>query len=165
MEAPEDDVQVTHARQLSPGARQPRGVNAPQQPVGIVANFGFGADEVQMIMHALAPYNQQFHHIFHAPPAMPQNLNYQHNAFAPPMPNYVPPPKPSDGFTHSCKDGDEENTVVCPGCDEELEHRKGDNEQATVSKSGKTSRKDREEHPWWVVKECGHVSSPGLPFS
>jgi hypothetical protein len=42
----------------------------------------------------------------------------------------------------------------------ELVAEKGNEEPVAVRKSnGKTpNKKDREEHHFWVVKECGHVS-------
>lgn len=73
---------------------------------------------------------------------------------------HVPPPKAREGFTRSPK---EDDVVVCPGCDEEM--MVGPEEPTVAKKPGgrQKSKKDREEHPFWVVRECGHVSS--LPCS
>ncbi|KFY08720.1 hypothetical protein V492_05972 [Pseudogymnoascus sp. VKM F-4246] len=80
----------------------------------------------------------------------------------PRKPEHVPPPPASEGFTRSPK---EDDVIVCPACDEELVV--GAEEPATATPPGSTgksatkakarSRKDREEHPFWVVRECGHV--------
>jgi uncharacterized Zn finger protein (UPF0148 family) len=52
----------------------------------------------------------------------------------------------------------EDMTVICPSCEEELIHNK-EIEEPVAKKNGKApTRKEREEHPFWVVKECGHVS-------
>jgi len=48
--------------------------------------------------------------------------------------------------------------VICPSCEEELIHNKEPEEEPVVKKGGKApTKKEREEHPFWVVKECGHV--------
>ncbi|KFX86671.1 hypothetical protein V490_08949, partial [Pseudogymnoascus sp. VKM F-3557] len=76
---------------------------------------------------------------------------------------HVPPPPVGDGFTRSPK---EDDVIVCPACDEELvvgpeepaaptSTPTATGKQATKAKA--RSRKDREEHPFWVVRECGHV--------
>ncbi|RKF55608.1 putative cell cycle control protein [Erysiphe neolycopersici] len=66
--------------------------------------------------------------------------------------NHMPPPSARDNFTRSPTASD---ILVCPSCDEELTHNK---EDFLGRKSSKVSnKKDREEHPFWVVKECGHV--------
>jgi hypothetical protein len=70
-------------------------------------------------------------------------------------PEHVPPPAAKAGFTRSPT---EEDVVICPSCEEELIHDKEPDEPA-VKKGGKApTRKEREEHPFWVVKSCGHVS-------
>lgn len=92
---------------------------------------------------------------FHNGQAMPGMMNYERVAFADRKPDHVPPPQAREGFTRSPT---EKDTVVCPSCDEELIHMK-DVEEPVVKKAGKApTRKEREEHPFWVVKECGHVS-------
>ncbi|KAI6245600.1 hypothetical protein HI914_06096 [Erysiphe necator] len=66
--------------------------------------------------------------------------------------SHVPPPAARDNFTRSPTTSD---ILVCPSCDEELTHSK---EDPLAKNQGKISnKKDREEHPFWVVKECGHV--------
>ena len=88
------------------------------------------------------------------PGPMPGPMDYGHVAFAERKPDHVAPPRVCSGFTRSPTDDD---IVICPSCEEELIHRKED-EEPPVKKGGKApSRKDREEHPFWVVKECGHV--------
>ncbi|KAE8450924.1 hypothetical protein EG329_005364 [Mollisiaceae sp. DMI_Dod_QoI] len=86
--------------------------------------------------------------------AMPGAMNYQHAAFAERKPDHIAPPAVPRGFTRSPTDTD---LVICPSCEEELVHHK-DAEEPVLKKGGKApSRKDMEEHPFWVVKECGHV--------
>lgn len=80
---------------------------------------------------------------------------------------HVPPPPVGEGFTRSPK---EDDVIVCPACEEELvvgpeEPAAGTTPVATGKQAAKAkarSRKDREEHPFWVVRDCGHVSIP--PF-
>jgi hypothetical protein len=73
----------------------------------------------------------------------------------PQKPDHVPPEPAKDGFTRSPT---EKDVVICPSCEEELVHDK-DPEEPVVKKGGKApTRKEREEHPFWVVKACGHVS-------
>lgn len=78
---------------------------------------------------------------------MPGFMNYETVAFdlghgdeppQQPVPKYDPPPPAADGFT---RDPTEEDTIVCPNCDDEL--AVGDSE---------------EKRQVWVVKACGHVS-------
>jgi len=88
--------------------------------------------------------------------AMPGLLNYQHAAFEPRKPDHVPPTAPQTGFTRSPVEGD---IVICPSCEEELIHKKDGEDDLVMKKTGKApTKKEREEHPFWVVKECGHVS-------
>jgi hypothetical protein len=87
---------------------------------------------------------------------------HEHVRQEPRKAEHVPPPPVGEGFTRSPK---EDDVIVCPACDEELVV--GPEEPAvgtTPTATGKTavkakarSRKDREEHPFWVVRECGHV--------
>jgi uncharacterized protein YbaR (Trm112 family) len=96
-------------------------------------------------------------HVYHHdqfPQAMPGPMDYAQVAFAERKPDHIAPPRVAPGFTRSPTDDD---IVICPSCEEELIHRKED-EEPVMKKGGKApSRKDREEHPFWVVKECGHV--------
>ena len=86
---------------------------------------------------------------------MPGQMDYRHAAFADRKPDHVPPEPAKPGFTRSPTEND---TVICPSCEEELVHSKEFDEP--VLKKGKApTRKEREEHPFWVIKECGHVSS------
>lgn len=92
------------------------------------------------------------------PQAMPGRMDYRQPAFADRherKPDHVPPPPARDNFTRSPM---EDMTVICPSCEEELIHNK-EIEEPVAKKNGKApTRKEREEHPFWVVKECGHVS-------
>lgn len=89
--------------------------------------------------------------------AMPGAMNYGHPAWGPQVnqkPDHVPPPKARENFTRSPTEND---VVICPSCELELVQTK-DTEEPVVKKGGKApTRKEREEHPFWVVKECGHV--------
>lgn len=88
---------------------------------------------------------------------MPGLMNYQHHAFVDRKPQHVAPPPAKEGFTRS---PEETQTIICPSCEEELIHRKDEEPVEPVAKKGgkAPSRKDRAEHPFWVLKECGHVS-------
>ena len=95
---------------------------------------------------------QAFHNIDQDMPGM---MNYGAHAFVDRKPQHVAPPPAKEGFTRS---PEESQTIICPSCEEELIHKK-DEEQPVTKKGGKApSKKDREEHPFWVLKECGHVS-------
>jgi hypothetical protein len=95
---------------------------------------------------------QAFHDVEQA---MPGFMNYGQHAFVERKPQHVAPPPAKAGFTRS---PEESQTIICPSCEEELIHKK-DEEQPVAKKGGKApSKKDREEHPFWVLKECGHVS-------
>ena len=95
------------------------------------------------------------HMMQHVQQAMPGQMDYQHAAFAPRKPDHVPPRPAKPGFTRSPTEND---TVICPSCEEELVHNK-EFEEPILKKGGKApTRKEREEHPFWVIKECGHVS-------
>lgn len=84
------------------------------------------------------------------------NFNYQANGYnnGPPKPVYVPPPPPKEGFTRSTGDDLE---FVCPGCEEELKYDPDEEEPKSPPAKKARTRKDREEHHFWAVKECGHV--------
>ena len=82
------------------------------------------------------------------------DLQPQNGAPSHSRPDHVPPPPAMDGFTRSPT---EKDVVICPSCEEELIHDKKPDE-LVVKKGGKApTRKEREEHPFWVVKNCGHV--------
>jgi len=85
---------------------------------------------------------------------IPGGLDYRHSAFADRKPDHVPPEPARYGFTRSPAEND---IIICPSCEQELVHNKGP-EEPVVKKNGKApSKKEREEHPFWVVKQCGHV--------
>ena len=75
----------------------------------------------------------------------PIDLNWDRAAFQignghrhqPPAPTYDPPPPARKGFTRSPR---EEDTAVCPNCDDEL-----------------GTGEDEMKRQVWVVKSCGHV--------
>lgn len=185
----ESDIIFTGARQLPP--RPPRPIAAPRPPrtpspplfvparpqaervngvglfTGAVHHMGVGG--VGALRNFLGLHVYQHEH-FHAPPPMPGPMDYQYVAFGglgerggvaggERKPEHIAPPSVPEGFTRSPVD---ENIVICPSCEEELIHRKEDEEQPPAKKGGKApTRKDREEHPFWVVKECGHVRESG----
>lgn len=98
----------------------------------------------------------------------PVNFNYEANGFnnrnAPrPKPAHEPPPPARPGFTRNTA---EDNVVICPSCEGELKYSPtadADEADAPPAKRART-RKDREEHHFWAVKACGHVSEPDIPF-
>jgi len=92
----------------------------------------------------------------HPPQAMPGHMDYQNNAFAHRKAEHIPPPPARQDFTRSPK---EDDIIICPSCEQELVHRKGGEEPVTKKGGKAPTRKEREEHPFWVLKECGHVSS------
>ena len=91
----------------------------------------------------------------------PVQFNYQANGFGAnrgeaPKPPHVPPPAAREGFTRNTG---EDVVAVCASCEEELKY---DPEAADGSPPAKRARtkKDREEHHFWAVPECGHVCIP-----
>lgn len=86
------------------------------------------------------------------------NFNYRGNGYnnqGEPKPAFVPPPPARPGFGRNTA---EDVIFVCPSCDEELKYDP-DAERAKARPAKKArNRKDREEHHFWAVKECGHVS-------
>jgi hypothetical protein len=110
--------------------------------------FGFGIGRNFENMNV-----DHFQH-FNNAQAMPGMMDYQRGAFADQKPDHIPPLPAKEGFTRSPTEND---VVICPSCEEELVHKK-DTEDPVVKKGGKApTRKEREEHPFWVVRECGHV--------
>jgi hypothetical protein len=116
---------------------------------------------IQLPQHIAAFHHMHHHAAHHAlfDQPMPINLAYNQPAFARPQqprkPDHEPPPEAKKGFTRSPT---EEDVIVCPGCEEELVAKKGEDDQPLPKKSSRApSRKDREEHPFWVLKDCGHV--------
>lgn len=87
------------------------------------------------------------------------NLNYRgngYNAGGAPKPAHVPPPPPREGFTRSTG-GEGDDVIVCPSCEAELQYDPEADANAPPAKKART-KKDREEHHFWALKECGHVS-------
>ncbi|KAH6680412.1 hypothetical protein B0J14DRAFT_578588 [Halenospora varia] len=123
--------------------------------IGMAFGFARGGREMSNQQHA------DFHaailqmgggddNFFQAPIAM----DYARNAFAEARkPDHVPPKPAREHFTRSPK---EDDLIICPSCEEELVHNK-EVEAVTKKGRGAPTRKDMEEHPFWVVKECGHV--------
>lgn len=186
-DAGDAEVEFQHSRQLPPLPRppeqerlRPRRPNIPPPPPGPrrfeeastgsffiprhpIARFtGYGA---LLIEHAAFPLREFFggqghplmdeiQQVIGQP--MPEHLDYRNNAFESRKPEHVPPPKARENFTRSPAEGD---VVICPSCEEELVHEKNEGEPAAKKNGKPLTRKEREEHPFWVVKECGHVSS------
>jgi len=110
------------------------------------ASFGDHGVNFQVI-------NAQMNAVVHQ--AMPGEMNYQRDAFADRKPDHIPPKPAKEGYTRSPTEND---TIICPSCEEELVHNKQE-EEPIVKKGGKEpTKKEREEHPFWVLRECGHVS-------
>lgn len=123
-----------------------------------LASFNLDPDPETVVLHfERALNNINMEHFLHLNNAqvMPDRMDYERGAFADRNPEHVPPPPAKEGFTRSPTEND---IVICPSCEEELVHKK-DSEGQIVKKGGKTpTKKEREEHPFWVVRECGHVS-------
>lgn len=93
---------------------------------------------------------------------LPNQLNYAGRAFgaggnAPAprpdnKPEHMPPIAAPEGFTSSPT---EEDTLICPACEQELVTNVADE---PYQKGKGRTKKDRADHPFWVVKLCGHVS-------
>ncbi|KAH8811946.1 hypothetical protein F5884DRAFT_750277 [Xylogone sp. PMI_703] len=132
----------------------------PRHPQhGPIARFaGYGA---LLIGHATYPLREFFGQgslimdgVQQVIGPMPDHLDYRNNAFEARKPEHVAPPPARENFTRSPTEND---VIICPSCEEELVHDK-DEEEPAAKKNGKPlSRREREEHPFWVVKECGHV--------
>ncbi|KAK3944379.1 hypothetical protein QBC46DRAFT_375119 [Diplogelasinospora grovesii] len=87
------------------------------------------------------------------------NFNYGANGYnnnrSPPKPAHVPPPPAREGFSRATH---EDLTFVCPSCEEELKYDPDEEEDSNVPPAKRPrTKKDREEHHFWAVKECGHV--------
>lgn len=99
----------------------------------------------------------------HAPDPLAGNLpnfNYGANGYnggGSVKPVHQAPEKARDGFSRSTG---EDQAFVCPSCEEELAYDPDEETRflgTPATKKVKT-KKDREEHNFWAVKECGHVS-------
>lgn len=96
----------------------------------------------------------------------PPNFNYQANGWgaAPgerPKPQFEEPPPARPGFTRNTgpdPETGEEQTIICASCDNELKYY-DDDVGEPPAKRAKKGKKAREEHHFWAVKACGHVSS------
>ncbi|KAK3954548.1 hypothetical protein QBC32DRAFT_82303 [Pseudoneurospora amorphoporcata] len=72
------------------------------------------------------------------------------------------PPPAREGFTRATG---EDLAIVCPSCEQELAYDPDEEERNQKAAAGgggpapkkARTRKDREEHFFWAVKECGHV--------
>lgn len=88
----------------------------------------------------------------------PGNLNYAGNGFGREAPRdkpvHIAPPDARHGFTRATG---EDTDVICPSCESELLYDPDDKDEPPAKKA--RTRKDREEHHFWAVKNCGHVSS------
>jgi hypothetical protein len=90
------------------------------------------------------------------------NLDYGghgHRGGAAPKPQHVPPPAAREGFTRDT--GSEDDVIVCPSCEQELKYdpdAADRNSMLPPSNKKARTRKDQEEHYFWALKECGHVS-------
>ncbi|KAI1840890.1 hypothetical protein JX266_012900 [Neoarthrinium moseri] len=87
------------------------------------------------------------------------HLNYVAHPFhggapGPQKPPHVPPPKPREGFT---RDTGEEQVLVCPSCDDELAYDPDDSDDNGPPTKKPRTKKDKAEHHFWAVKDCGHV--------
>ncbi len=92
---------------------------------------------------------------------VPGRMDYGQPAFNNQKPVHEPPKPARTGFTRSPT---EEDVIICPSCEQELVHDK-EMDEPVAKRGGKApTRKDREEHPFWVVKECGHVSGRIVNF-
>ncbi|KAB5511666.1 hypothetical protein GE09DRAFT_1164053 [Coniochaeta sp. 2T2.1] len=148
------------------------GIDLLHQVQGRLRAFGNAEDyEVEFIGENIRnnPAHNLGHvhfHGLHMP--MPENpladnpveFNYGANGFeaevARPKPAHIAPPVAREGFTRATGD---ETTVICPSCEEELKYDPDDKEgQPPPAKKPRTTKKDREEHHFWAVKACGHVS-------
>jgi hypothetical protein len=87
----------------------------------------------------------------------PGHLNYAGNGFGREAerekPVHIPPPAPRQGFTRTTGD---DIVAICVSCENELQYDPDDKDEPPAKKV--KTRKDREEHHFWAVKSCGHVS-------
>ena len=159
---PAHGPQVLH--QLPPIRRQNHPGMPPRPPRQEHFFAAFGAGDVFNGVGRMALGGNNFlaalgfGHDAAAPPRMPDNMDYGQHPFPrePPKDQFQPPPPAKEGFTRSPK---EDDIVVCPACDEELAVNPMDTEPGPEKKltARKKSKADRAEHPFWVVRECGHV--------
>lgn len=91
-------------------------------------------------------------------------MNYGAVAFAlgPPAQSlqktsHVPPKPAESGFSRSPAELKEDEIMICPACEEELVQHPVKVPSTTNSRGKALSSKERAEHPFWVVRKCGHV--------
>jgi len=136
-----------------------RGAQLPPRPriPHFMAAFGQNIGDIRDFIPNLQNFREHFVVLGGGGGGLPHiHLNYQAGGYGPPpKPDHEPPPEVGEGFTRSPT---EDDIVVCPACDEELVAKKDTVEPPTKKSSKAPSKKDREEHPFWVVKSCGHVS-------
>jgi hypothetical protein len=78
-----------------------------------------------------------------------------------PKPPMEVPPDARTGFTRdTCAEptGDDETTVVCPCCGEELAYDPADQPASNSAPVDKRRKRAPGEHHFWALKRCGHVS-------
>lgn len=143
----------------------PRAIFVPQEPERhinrvfsdngpVTRGYRISAAQGEIIIRPSPDFLEHIHMIGNVQ-AFGGQMDYQRAAFVHPRPDHVAPGPAKQGFTRSPT---EEDVVICPSCEEELIHDKGP-EEPVAKKGGKAlTRKEREEHPFWVVKGCGHVS-------
>jgi hypothetical protein len=157
-------VAAAHISRSRPFPRpfDPRGLGFHMAHRGEISGAGFQHAHFPAVLNMMDLDIMNHVHQFAMPQAMPGAMNYQQSAWADRKPEHVPPPPARENFTRSPTEND---IVVCPSCEQELVQSK-DTEEPVVKKNGKApTRKEREEHPFWVVKECGHVSYSTLYIS
>jgi hypothetical protein len=145
------------------GDVNPRGVfgqliDAVFSGIGVNANRGRD-DDVVMIGPGPANFPQM---PVPVPNLGPIQFNYAAQPFnpgapaaGPQKPPHEPPPKARDGFT---RDTGEDQIVICPSCNEELAYDPDDEDENGPPTKKARTKKDRAEHHFWAVKDCGHVS-------
>ncbi|KAI8248217.1 Pre-mRNA-processing factor 19 [Colletotrichum sp. SAR 10_77] len=82
-------------------------------------------------------------------------LQYEHNAFdraESPKPVHQPPPPAKPGYT---RDTGSDMVVICPCCNEELAY--DPDVPASESHPSRKGKRQRSEHHFWALKDCGHV--------
>lgn len=85
-------------------------------------------------------------------------LQYEHNAFdraESPKPVHQPPPPAKPGYT---RDTGSDMVVICPCCNEELAY--DPDVPASESHPSRKGKRQRSEHHFWALKNCGHVRCP-----
>lgn len=141
---------------------------------------GFGAPDVDVQVIGANRHNPPAPHHNHPPhPNFVMNanplagnlpaFNYQGNGFGglggaqgPPKPLFEPPRPARPGFTRNTgpdRVTDEPMVVVCAGCDNELKYSTDDDDDGPRPAKRARTKKDREEHHFWAVRNCGHVST------